>query len=366
MNYYAFIPLCTFVINIFTWTYIYTQKRYTAVNRAYLALAAFSALWMFDLFILWSPVPDDFLMPLEKITTITGFIVVFLFVNFTYEFLEKKKDFIYYFLSTIVIGSIIMDIFTNYYVYDYTKYNWGVSLQPGKFFLPIVLGVFVAPMLFSLFLLYKGRSSVNDKNMRNQLIFLLQGTALFFIINITSDFILPHIFHFEDIVRIGIPAGIFQSLFTFLAVRKYNFLSISFEEICNSLFENLKDGIIISDNNGHIVQMNDYAKKIFNLENLKTNIKASDLLIDYCFKNCYKDYESSILSKNEKRVISMSQANIRQYSTDLGKILIIRDITENKRAQIELYENKEKLEKLANELAETNASLEQKVGERIL
>ena len=72
MNYYAFIPLCTLVINIFTWTYIYTQKRHTAVNRAYLALAAFSALWMFDLFALWSPVSDDFLMPLEKITTITG------------------------------------------------------------------------------------------------------------------------------------------------------------------------------------------------------------------------------------------------------------------------------------------------------
>jgi len=366
MNYYAFIPLCTFVINIFTWTYIYTQKRHTAVNRAYLALAAFSALWMFDLFILWSPVPDDFLMPLEKITTITGFIVAFLFVNFTYEFLEKKKDFIYYFLSTIVIVSIIIDSFTNYYVYGYTKYHWGVSLQPGKNFLPIVFGIFVAPMLFSLFLLYKRRSSVNDKNMRNQLTFLLQGTTLFFLVNITSDFILPHIFHFEEIVRIGIPAGILQSLFTFLAVRKYNFLSISFEEICNSLFDNLKDGIVIVDNNENIVQMNDYAKKIFNLENLKINIKISDLITDYRFQDCYKDYEGFIHSKNDKRLISMSQANIRQYSVDLGKILIIRDITENKKAQIELYENKEKLEKLAHELAEMNASLEQKVLERTI
>src|SRR6266511_2838786 len=61
MNYYTFIPLCTLIINIFTWTYIYTQKRYTAVNRAYLAFAAFSALWVFDLFVLWSPVPDNLL-----------------------------------------------------------------------------------------------------------------------------------------------------------------------------------------------------------------------------------------------------------------------------------------------------------------
>jgi hypothetical protein len=101
--------------------------------------------------------------------------------------------------------------------------------------------------------------------------------------------------------------------------------------------------------------MNDYAKKIFNLENLKINIKISDLITDYRFQDCYKDYESFIHSKNDKRLISMSQANIRQYSVDLGKILIIRDITENKKAQIELYENKEKLEKLAHELAEMNA-----------
>jgi len=112
--------------------------------------------------------------------------------------------------------------------------------------------------------------------------------------------------------------------------------------------------------------MNDYAKKIFNLENLTINIKISDLITDYSFQDCYKDYESFIHSKNDKRLISMSQANIRQYSVDLGKILIIRDVTENKKAQIELYENKEKLEKLAHELAEMNASLEQKVLERTI
>ena len=65
-------------------------------------------------------------------------------------------------------------------------------------------------------------------------------------------------------------------------------------------------------------------------------------------------------------MISVSQANIKRYNIDAGKILIIRDITETKKAQTELYENKEKLEKLANELAETNASLEQKVLERTI
>jgi len=74
-------------------------------------------------------------------------------------------------------------------------------------------------------------------------------------------------------------------------------LSISFEEICNSLFDNLKDGIVISDNNENIVQMNDYAKKIFNLENLTINIKISDLITDYSFQDCYKDYESFIIPR---------------------------------------------------------------------
>jgi PAS domain S-box-containing protein len=48
----------------------------------------------------------------------------------------------------------------------------------------------------------------------------------------------------------------------------------------------------------------------------------------------------------------------------LGKLLIVRDITENKKAEEALRQSTIELEKLAGKLAETNLSLERKVAER--
>ncbi len=63
-------------------------------------------------------------------------------------------------------------------------------------------------------------------------------------------------------------------------------------------------------------------------------------------------------------MVSLSQATVRQYHVELGKLIIIRDITESKQAEEALRQSKIQLEALAGQLAETNRSLEQKVAER--
>jgi PAS domain S-box-containing protein len=365
MNYYACIPLGTFIINVFTWTYIYAQQRHTAVNSAYLTFAAFVAVWNLELFILWSPLPDGAVIPWERMTTTTGFIVVFLFLHFVYIFLDKAKDLLYYALLVLLLASTIMNIFTNYYLDGYVKYHWGVSLAPGTFFIPMVCVVFVIPVLLSLFILDSRRRTIDDKNVHKQIVFLMYGTGIFFMVSVTSDFILPHIFSLKDIIRLGVPGSFFQAFFTFLAVRKYNFLSIKFEEICNFLFVNLKDSVIITDSNEHIFQMNYAAQQLFNIEHSgERYIKVSDLFTNYSFQQNYKDCEEVLIFNNDQTIISLSQASVSQYNLDVGKILIIRDITEHKKAQRELAIHREELERLASELAEANVSLEQKVAER--
>ena len=108
MNYYSFIPLTAFIINLFTFTYILAQKRESPVNRSYLVFSFFVALWMIGLFILWLPISEITIIPMEKITTTMGFIVGFCFLKFTYIFLERKKDYIYQlFLSVLVLSCII-------------------------------------------------------------------------------------------------------------------------------------------------------------------------------------------------------------------------------------------------------------------
>ena len=72
----------------------------------------------------------------------------------------------------------------------------------------------------------------------------------------------------------------------------------------------------------------------------------------------YRNYETSIRMHDVPCVVSLSQATVKQYDVELGKLVIVRDITEDKRAESALRQSKMELEKLAGELAEINTSLE--------
>jgi PAS domain S-box-containing protein len=365
MNYFAFIPLLAFLINVFTWTYIFAQKRRNPVNTAYLILASTLAAWTLELFLLWIPIEESLLYPLLKITMITGFMVGFFFLNFTYIFLGKTKDKIFYvFLYSAVIASLI-NIFSNLYVEGYTKYKWGISLEGGMLFVPIAFFVIALPIIYSLSLIYKDMKSSYDSNKKKQLLLLFQGTLASFIIALMSDVFFPYVIGVKNVMRIGISGTMIQSIFVFCAVSKYNFLSMDIKDVAKDLFTNVRDGVVIINEHEYIIQMNRSAKELFGINDFSSNsIKVSSIINDYKFDEDYKNYETTIIKGSDEIFVSLSQATVRQSGLELGKILIIRDITESKKAEKELKGSKTKLEKLAGELAQANASLEQKVAER--
>lgn len=365
MNYYAFIPLAAFIINLFTATYTLAQKRQSPVNRAYFISSSFVALWMMGLFMLWLPVNEDFLMTLEKITTTQGFIAIFCFLNFTYIFLERRKDSTYYIFFACLIISSALNISTNLYVNGYTKYYWGVTLQGGTLFFPIALVSIFLPTLYALSLIHGRMKNTINGNVYRQLSLLMVGTSIAIIVGFIFDFFLPYILKFREMLRIGVPFLGVQSFLVFLAVKKYNFLSIGVEEVAHDLFTNIQDGVILADIDEHILQINDAAKEMLNVPLAEIGrLKISDLFDNYDFSRNYENYETNIRSNEEQRIVSLSQATVRQYHAELGKILLVRDITESKQAEKELKDSKLNLERLAGELAQANRSLEQKVDER--
>jgi PAS domain S-box-containing protein len=103
---------------------------------------------------------------------------------------------------------------------------------------------------------------------------------------------------------------------------------------------------------------------MFAIYDMDASVKVSSLFEDYHFNEDYKNYETRIRTQVTDTVVSLSQATVRQYDVDLGKLIILRDITENKRAEKALRQSKIQLERLAEELAESNRLLEQKVADR--
>ncbi|GIX48381.1 MAG: hypothetical protein KatS3mg131_2592 [Candidatus Tectimicrobiota bacterium] len=314
---------------------------------------------MLEVFFLWSNLPDRFLMPLEKLTTTTGFLVALSFLNFVYVFIERKRDFFFKFFSFVIFSSIFINVFTNLYVKGYQKYTWGASLEGGPLFIELAFLALALPSLYSIYLIHEKYRKASARHEKQQLSLLIQGSLLSYVIIFISDLIVPYIFGIKTFPRIGIPSCAIQSLFVFAAVNKFNFLSIGIEEAAKDLFTNVKDAVILTDNYGNIVQLNDSALEIIG-RSAKT---VFNIFENYEFNQDYNDYETSV-GRDSERIVAISQATIKQGNVGIGKIIIARDITAGKKAERELKSSKEKLEQLAQELARINASLEQKVLER--
>ena len=356
MNYYAFIPLTAFIVNFFTLTYIVALKRKSPVNRAYLLIALSFAIVSMASFVSWSLV-ISWRLALVKGASITWIAFGFTFLNFTYAFLGKKRDTIYHALLASVCVFYAIALFTDLIISGFEQYYWGYYEKTGPLFIPTIVVGSLLPFFYCIGLLVKEKARTGDKQTKKQLDLLLVGAISLILVGIISDMISTQLFDAYHFLNFSTTGTTIQSLLIFRAVNKYNFLSIGVVEVANDLFNHVEDGIILSDNKGEVVQANKFARSIFNLDQANVPLKVHNLLECYDFNEDYKNYEARLWTRDTETIISLSQATVRQYDVELGKLLIIRDITETKRAEEALRQSKAQLELLA-------AELEQKVAER--
>jgi PAS domain S-box-containing protein len=357
MNYYAFIPLAAFIINFFTLTYVVALRRKSPVNRAYLLVALSFAILSMASFASWSLEAITWRLALMKGVSITWIAFGFTFLNFTYAFLEKKRDLIYYASLISVMLFYIISLTTNFIISGFEHYYWGYYEKTGRLFPLSALINFFLPSIYSIGLITHKRFNTEDRQTQKQLESILIGTSSLIIVALLSDIISIHIFNIYFFLNLSTVGTAIQSLFIFRAVNKYNFLSIGVEEVSHDLFTNIRDGIILVDNNASIIQLNESAKEMFDIRDLSIPVQISSLFADYDFDRDYRNYETRLGNRDLDTVVSLSQATVRQYGVELGKLMIIRDITENKKVEENLRQSKAQLEALAG-------ALEQKVVER--
>lgn len=115
------------------------------------------------------------------------------------------------------------------------------------------------------------------------------------------------------------------SLFYYTAVFKYDFLEMK-EVIRETSFEQINEGIIVTDNKGRLIDFNNTSKTVFsciNINNIGLNLKnlsefiysENKTLYEVKHKGKYYEFRTTLIKENQK--IS-------------GKIYIFQDITEKK------------------------------------
>ncbi len=340
------IPFTTFVSCLFMFAYVLGQRKKSKVNSAFLLFMFFMMLTpLIDLLIHVS-LTRDIKNPLYQIMLVVILSLGFLFLNFVYTLLNKKRDPVFW----LSFGTVIASILTNQFLpplqtISFPGYGAGTYLPvPSIWFLPMFFFSTILTTAYALYLCVVHIQQQRDIILYRQLRLVVIGAIISTPISIFTLSIGPVLLNNYVSLRFSTISILVNVLFMFRAIQRHFLLSVNIEQIENSfnrLFENSKDSVFLLDKNGITIQMNKSAQKMMGVTVSSLNKNYLQHKISgYNFDVNGTDINATMVSDTETHYLQMSQSLVKQDDISFGKLLIIRDITLQKKTEQLLYNTK--------------------------
>src|SRR4030042_2458426 len=193
MKLYLFIPLIALFINFFLWTYTIITSRKNSAGIAYLIYCGnLVFLELAELFF-WLMGTEDTARILFMLLAPVYLACNFLFLNFTYALIGKKRDIPYFFfLVSLVVGVILAvstDLFINVNVMR--SYSWGFLPSRGPLYDVMILLIYVLPALDALALLSVNLFLSQETLIKKQYTLVIVGSAVTLLVTLAENSLLP-------------------------------------------------------------------------------------------------------------------------------------------------------------------------------
>lgn len=333
MNYYAFIPGVAVIFNVAITSYVLAQRR-TPVNRDYILLSSFFIGWIFFDAIHWNPINEDWVVPLLRFQTAFWIPIGFLLTKFTYTLLGKQKGIIYYSIMALAITAAILGVSTDLIVKDFAREHWGVLIVGGPLYVATTLLVTTAPFVYALVLISLAIRTTQERNIRRQMAMIVIGSGLAAVASLSTLVILPEFFNIRPVPlhHMGI---IIHLGFILYAILRYRFLAIGIHDVANDLFSNVRDGVVVLNRQGDVLQANDATRKLFDEKSDKNIIHKVEQLIKekhLSLEGEIDDHEITIEKNNDTTHLRLSRYPVKQAGEEIGTIIFFHDVTKHKKA----------------------------------
>jgi len=345
MNPYPLIPLASWLLILFVWSYVLGQRRRDAVNSAFLLFAGVGGAWNGLELLFYLPVFDGMEDTILRAVIPLWMSIGFLFLNFAYRLVNRKPDLIYAVALLATLAGTVIDLTTDWVLLGHQRYDWGVADVRDPLIHSAICAAPVLSGLFGIWLVIDAWRKTVDRRTRRPLLLVLLGglatLAAIFLLNIA----LPNFFGALDTPRFGASALALFIFVIFGAVSRYRFLSISVEQVAEQLFENVRDGVVLIDERGRVERMNRAAAELMGLGSPPDHeTPMAELLPGYTFDEDFQNGEVVLGRGETGRVLSLSQSGKSEPGSEPGKILIVRDVTEQKRAEDLMRRSHDELE----------------------
>jgi PAS domain S-box-containing protein len=344
---YPFITSLAILINTFLWSVVYGQTRKSPVNKAFLLLIGSTWVWAVTEFF-------EFFYPLDPTVRVLAFRfsaafwipLGLLFLHFTNKILNRKTGVGFYIHGAVTAVSVIIAWTTDLSTRACQTTDWGFAPVEGSLHTVFTL-VAGLPVVFCFGLLWREYTKTKLQSRRLTYILILIGGIFTLTTVLLFDMVLPTLAGVEHVFRLGSSATAVFCIFIYIAVARYNFLTITLEQVAEELFDDVGDGIIITDQERIVKRMNKAASRVLGVSPTEIRgLPATDLFTPYGISETVSNAEITFANGDRDHFFEYSRSiTTSKDGTDLGQIIFLREITQQKQIQEMLRHARNELEK---------------------
>jgi PAS domain S-box-containing protein len=347
VNIYTLLQLIALLVNFCTIIYILSQKRNSRLDKSYIYYLFNISIWILIAIILKQIIPTAFDDIRAKLTSIFWLSIGIWFVNFSYEFVNKKKDWLFFSFITLSVVNIAITFTTGIVIRDSGIFNGGYKELFGPLFMPAFALANIIPGAYGLFLIVKKAIKSENIFIQRSAKLIITGTLLAISLLYFPKLIFPLDFQLADSIQLVKSISIIQTVFIFIAIFRSKLFGLGIEVLSYRIFSSMKDAVIITDREMIIIKTNDSAQEVFGINPAKIKgVHINEILPEI---NDFEEKEiesTTIKPDGEEKCILITIDRIVQNEENFGYIFYIKDITVRKIIEKGLIESEKSLSDL--------------------
>ncbi len=367
MSFMVIVYLLTSVFYVFIGAFSLMYDIKNKLNRIFFTFCLDLSLWSTMLMLMNAASDAMTATVFRRIATIFWSLLYCMLLHFLLVLVEKDRFLNKpWFLCLFYLPALIC--FYIYYFYNPVSELLIVRLQHGwayannarndlvtDYYLPLYIGGYV---LASIFLILAWGKQSPLKREKKQAKILVGTSIAVFIVGSLTDVILPvlgkPVVPALTVCLIVIPVyGIWYS------IKRYRLMNLSPQNVAADVLKTMKEGLIITDRNHCIRDINDGARMLLGFSKAELAGKPMDFLVSPGTDFVDGMNETTLRRKDNNRldVAVSSSTLLDEWNEPYGTVMIFQDISETKKIQKQLQTSYDELEqKVLDRTRELNAA----------